>query len=231
MFMVPWPFKRAPCFHWRGDVRAAKDFSLSPANGEGYGPGTAAFSFSRGSFTQLKRLQSLPHRSQPGAHRGLKRETFHDGSERGKVAQQPQRTEPLFTAKQQLLFRCAITAEKDGEKKNAPAEPPQQHLQQQQKTRFQSQNPRVLITFLKAALGSSPASFPAPLRAFKFRRLSQRPSSTRRTMAKTAELGAKMLLVTANVGSLFEDVSLSVYKHTRWWFLFPTQSMVCLNNA
>lgn len=86
VFTVRGPFKRVPCFHWHGDVRAAKDFSLSSANCEGYGPGTAS-SFRRGSFLHSsKRLERLPRWSHPGAHRGLKRETFHDGPERGKVA-------------------------------------------------------------------------------------------------------------------------------------------------
>lgn len=56
VFTARWPFKTSPCFHWHGDVRAAKDSSLSSPNGEGNGPGTESC-FRRETFTPLTKAE------------------------------------------------------------------------------------------------------------------------------------------------------------------------------
>lgn len=55
VFTVRWPFKRAPCFHWHGDVRALKDSSLSSLNSEGNGPGRESC-FRRETFLHCTKL-------------------------------------------------------------------------------------------------------------------------------------------------------------------------------
>lgn len=53
VFTLRWPFKTAPCFHWRADVRAVKDSSLSSPNSESDGPGRECCWRSR-TFTPLE---------------------------------------------------------------------------------------------------------------------------------------------------------------------------------